>query len=90
MSRVEEHAVLSDNVAKTGLPESGNPPGREVAKSQIDPLLAAPIPVTATEKVPPYSCFCTSSHRPRPHMLGHSGRVSPSVNCAGVLQTLHQ
>jgi hypothetical protein len=37
-----------------------------------------------------YSCFFTNSHSPRPHMLGHSGRVSPSENWAGVLQTLHQ
>jgi hypothetical protein len=37
-----------------------------------------------------YFCSSTSSHKPGPQKLGHSGRVWPSVNCAGVLRTLHQ
>lgn len=32
----------------------------------------------------------TNSHLPRPQRFLHVGRFSPALNCAGVLQTLHQ
>src|ERR1035438_1376210 len=51
---------------------------------------AAPIGAAQTSTYSFPLCFSTSSHSPRPHILGHGGNSCCSVKRCGVLQTLHQ